>query len=262
MNIAVIIIHYGDKARTARCLQDLRKKIGSDKLVLINNTETDIQDLVRVIPGTILIENKKNIGFAKAVNQGIKRAEKIPGVSGYFLMNNDLELSFGSIDRLKRIFIDKKSAGIVSPVLHHHGNQYDWGGKYSRWTGMVRHKNFEQKPKTVLTVGHVAGAAMLIDKKVVDKIGNFDERFFLYYEDLDYCLRAVKAGFTIHINPEVVAEHAVSAGSHVLGRTIHQWRSHLLFVIKHIPLMAYPSAFIMDFFYYPLLILKSVIFPK
>lgn len=228
-------------------------------MILINNTENDAGNLAEIIPGTTYIDNRNNVGFARAVNGGIEYAMKDAEVGAVLLMNNDLRLSFGSLDMLTKTFRDKKSAGIVSPVLHHGGTLYDWGGMYGKWTGMVRHSNFAQKPKTVLTVDHVAGAAMLIKREVIEKIGLFDEQFFLYFEDLDYCLRASQAGYTIHINPEVVAEHAVSAGSRVLVRTMHQWRSHISFVIKHMPRTVYPTALAVDFIFYPLALLKSLV---
>lgn len=171
-------------------------------------------------------------------------------------MNNDLSLTFGSFAQLLLTFNKFPTAGIVSPVLHHQGG-YDWGGKYSKWSGMVRHKNWENKPKTTQTVAHVAGAAMLISRAVVDKIGLFDERFFLYFEDLDFCLRATSAGFTIHINPDVVAEHAVSSGSNVFSRTKHQWISHVKFVTKHLFKLSYPTAYLYDLLIYPLWVFRS-----
>jgi hypothetical protein len=172
-------------------------------------------------------------------------------------MNNDLELSYGSFTELMRTFAKTPQAGIVSPILHHAGG-YDWGGKYNPWTALVKHVNWNNKPKTILKVDHVAGAAMLISREAVERIGPLDERFFLYYEDLDYCLRAKDEGYTIHINPQVVAEHAVSRGSSRLGRTLHQWRSHIIFVAKHLPRTAYATALFTDIIFYPLITFKAL----
>lgn len=255
--LALVIIHYGSPAVTRACLIALRPKLAGNELILINNTPEDITDLVALIPQTRLIDNRANLGFAKAVNQGITLALTDPAVTHFMLVNNDLSLAFGTLAELTRTFDRYPRVGIVSPVLHH-GNKYDWGGKYNRWLALVKHVNWENKPKTTLSVTHVAGAAMLLSRALIDRIGLFDERFFLYYEDLDYCLRATSAGFTVHINPQVVAEHAVSSSSRLLTRTLHQWRSHVLFVTKHLPLRALPTAIITDLVYYPLLTLKSL----
>ncbi len=258
MKIAVIILHYGKLATTKNCLLKLRDKISSHQVILINNTTDDLKELSKIIPGTKVVNNNKNLGFAKGVNQGIELAQKDKAITHYFLMNNDLELSHGSFDQLLLIFAKNPVAGIVAPVLHH-GVLYDWGGKYNRWTAMVKHKNWTNKPKTVLKVEHVAGAAMLISGKLIEKIGSFDERFFLYFEDLDYCLRTAQAGFTIHIVPEVVASHEVSAGSTKIKRSLFQWRSHLQFVTKHLFKLALPTAYLYNLIFYPLIIIKSLI---
>ncbi len=256
--IAVIIIHYGKLETTKNCLTSLKNKIADNQLILINNTPDQINDLTKIIPNTKLIKNKENLGFAKAVNQGITLALSDPTITHVCLMNNDLELTFGTFKELLQTYSKSKMAGIVSPVLHHAGG-YDWGGKYRPLTALVKHTNWENKPKTTLQVDHVAGAAMLISRELIDKIGMFDERFFLYYEDLDYCLRAKAAGYTIHINPSVVAEHAVSAGTSSLKRTLHQWKSHIFFVAKYLPKRALPTAILTDLLFYPLITLKSMI---
>jgi len=261
MKIAVIILHFGKLETTKACLKDLSKKIGDNQVILINNTSDDCNGLTLVIPGTKLINNTHNLGFATGVNQGIKLALKDDSIGAVFLMNNDLKLSVGGFKQMELVFNKIASAAIVSPILHHSGG-YDWGGKYSKWSGMVRHKNWQNKPKTIQSVDHVAGAAMLIKRSVIKKIGMLDERFFLYFEDLDYCLRTISEPYTIHITPDVVAEHAVSAGSSSFARTKYQWTSHFKFVTKHLFGLAYPTAYFYDLFFYPLVLLKILILGK
>jgi GT2 family glycosyltransferase len=258
MKIAVIIIHYGLIETTRHCLTSLKSKIGDHQLILINNSESDIKDLAKIIEGTILIDNRENDGFAKAVNQGITLALKDKTISAVFLMNNDLTLTRGSFSQLVLVLNKIPSAGIVTPILHHKGG-YDWGAKLNKWTGMVRHKNWDNKPKTIQPAQHVAGAAMLIRRKLIDKIGLFDEKFFVYYEDVDYCLRAYDNLSTIHITPDVEAEHIGSAGSTSLARTRYQWVSHFRFVNKYLFKHVYPTAYIYSLIMYPLFMLKNII---
>lgn len=258
MKIAVIILHYGKLETTKACLKELKSKIGDNQVFLINNTQSDLNHLIKIIPGTKLVNNPSNLGFAGGVNKGLTLALTDPSITHFFLMNNDLSISVGSFNQLLLTFRKFKTAGIVAPLLHH-GQLYDWGGRYNKWTAMVKHKNWENKPKTTQSVVHVAGAAMLISRELVEKIGLFDERFFLYFEDLDYCLSAASAGYSIHINPDVVAEHAVSSGSTALGRTRYQWRSHFQFVTKHLFRLALPTAYFLDLFIYPLWLLRTVL---
>jgi len=255
MKIVIIMLHFGKVATTKDCLNKLKSKIGNNTLVLINNTNDDVSELTKIIPKTIQIDNRSNLGFAKGVNQGISKALKDKTVEAIFLMNNDLSISYGNFNQLALTYGKFPTAGIVSPILHHPGG-YDWGGKFNEWTGMVKHKNWNNKPKTVQSVAHVAGAAMLIKRELIEKIGMLDERFFLYYEDLDFCLRALSAGYTIHINPDIVAEHEVSAGSSAMRRTRYQWKSHLQFCTKHVFKLVYPTAYLYDLIFYPLIIVK------
>lgn len=256
MKIAVIILHYGSLETTKNCLDNLRSKIDDHQLILINNSSDDITKLSKIIKNTILIDNRKNLGFAKGVNQGITRGLKDKDVGAFFLMNNDLHFTHGGFNQLTLVLNKIPSAGIVTPILHHKGG-YDWGGKYNKWTGMVKHKNWDNKPKTIQPAQHVAGAAMLIRRKLIEKVGLFDERFFLYFEDLDYCLRAYDSLFTIHITPSVEVEHAVSAGSSSMTRTRYQWVSHFRFVNKHLFRHAYPTAYFYTILMYPLFLIKG-----
>lgn len=256
MQIAVVILHFGQLLTTKNCLQTLKQKIGSHRLILVNNTSADLSSLTKIIPGTQLLNNPGNLGFALGVNQGIKRALADRRVGAVFLLNNDLTLSFGSFNQLELIFAKVSTAGIVAPILHHPGG-YDWGGRLNRWTGMVKHKNWVNKPKTLQSVQHLAGAAMLIKREVFEKIGLFDERFFLYFEDLDFCLRAKAAGYTLHLTPDVVAEHQVSASSSPTARTRYQWLSHLKFVGKYLFRPVAPTAFLYNFLFYPLILIKT-----
>lgn len=258
MKIAVIIVHFGKIETTKTCLKELNKKINNNRVILINNTSDDISSLAKIIPATQVIENKTNLGFAKAVNQGIKIALADPSITHILLLNNDLILSFGSLSQLTQAISQGKNVGIVSPILHHAGG-YDWGGKYNKWLSMVKHANWPNKPKTVQSVAHVAGAAMLLSRQVVEVVGMFDEQFFMYYEDLDYCLRAAQAGFTINIVPDVVAEHLISSSTNSSQRAKYQWASHLKFINKHLFKLAYPTAYLYNLIFYPLVLLKLLL---
>lgn len=258
MKIAVIILHYGLIETTKNCLVNLSSKIEDHQLILVNNSADDITSLSKIIKNTILIDNRKNLGFAKGVNQGITRGLKDKDIGAFFLMNNDLRLTHGSFNQLILVLNKIPSAGIVTPILHHRGG-YDWGAKLNKWIGVVRHKNWGNKPKTIQPAQHVAAAALLIRRKLIDKIGLFDERFFLYYEDVDYCLRAFDSLSTIHITPDVEAEHIGSASSSLTSRTQYQWVSHFRFINKHLFKHVYPTAYLYSLIMYPIFMLKNIL---
>lgn len=181
----------------------------------------------------IVINNdKKNIGFAKAVNQGIKKAIQA-GAEAVFLLNPDAHLVKGQIADLF-----KEKADIVAPVIKDKNNMDYGGGVDWRW-GRVRHsrKSIVDSRK----IDYVSGCAMLIKKAVWEKIGFLDERFFLYYEDVDYCLRATRAGFRVAVTPLVQVVHALTEPQdRPIKQNWHLIKSHWLFLRKyHFGLRAY-----------------------
>ena len=151
-------------------------------------------------PGAVIVDNtKNNRGFAKAVNIGIKKALKI-GAEKIILINPDIKITKKDITDLST-----DDADIVGPVLLSDG-VYDYGGKVNWVLGRTSHLRHSGLSR----INNISGACMVIDKKVFEKIGFFDERFFMYFEDADFCLRAKQAGFSIKINPKVIINHRLT----------------------------------------------------
>ncbi len=152
-------------------------------------------DPIEKIPGveTIVIDNSPpniNLGFAAAVNIGIKKA-LAGGADKILLVNPDI--------KIKKI--DFKNGDVVAPVLKFKRDGewvYDYGGRVNWLIGRTTHI------KSPGEIDYVSGACMMIDKKVFAKIGFFDERFFMYFEDVDFCLRAKQSGFKISISNTTV----------------------------------------------------------
>ncbi len=264
MKIAVIMLHYGSLAKTAQTLKSLvpRTPPGTT-LYLVNNSSDSPASLLRIFPQTVLIDNRVNLGFAKGVNQGIQQALRA-GADYLTLMNNDLHITTGTLKQLTTELVRQPQVGIVAPILRHAGGRqgewvYDWGGSYSPFLARVKHNNFPTPPKTALTVTHTAAAMIMFRPALVKQIGLLDERFFLYYEDLDFCLRTLAAGHRIVLTPQVMVEHATSSGSTPVRRTLYQLRSHAQFVTKYLFKRAYPTAYFYTFVMYPLFILKSLV---
>lgn len=152
---------------------------------------------------TIIVDNNKiNRGFAKGANIGIKKALK-QGATKVLLINPDADITKAAILKLC-----KSNADIVSPVLRFERQGetvLDFGGKVNWLLGRTTHNE-----NTPGKIDFVSGACMLINSKVFEKIGYFDERFFMYFEDVDFCLRAKSAGLKVAIDPVVVADHQIS----------------------------------------------------
>lgn len=164
------------------------------------------------VPGfeTVVVDNSPpnmNLGFAAGVNVGIKLALK-NGAERILLVNPDVKISPSQLKTLAEY-----PADIVSPVLKFKRNGrwvYDFGGKVNWTLGRTYHIE-SASPKTFSNsqIEYVSGACMLIKKEVFKKIGYFDERFFMYFEDADFCLRSKRAGLDVAVDPDVVVEHQI-----------------------------------------------------
>lgn len=152
---------------------------------------------------TLIVDNNKiNRGFAKGANLGIKKA-LVKGATKILLINPDVDITKEEISKLA-----ENNADIVSPVLKFERNGktvLDYGGKVNWLLGRTTH-NENKRGK----IDYVSGACILISSKVFEKIGLFDEKFFMYFEDVDFCLRAKAAGFNVSVDKNIVVDHQIS----------------------------------------------------
>lgn len=152
---------------------------------------------------TIKIDNNsENRGFAKAVNMGIKKAldKKADKI---LLVNPDLNIPKNITS------LATENSDITGPVLEFQRNGkkvLDYGGKVNFFLGRASHYENRQPKKEI---DYLSGACMMIDSCVFSKIGFFDESYFMYYEDVDFCLRAKKGGFFIRLAQNVIVGHAL-----------------------------------------------------
>ena len=240
MKSAIIIVHFGKLATTQECIKSILKfEKGYQHIVIINN---DQQLLTKSnFPASsqlVIINNQRNVGFGAGVNIGIKYALS-RGAQSVLLINNDTILHRPILEKLYAAFDEHPSIGIVGPAIEFFKNNkklYDLGGYINMTIGKTRHDNEKKIPFEVLQFpDYVSGCCMLINQAVFKKIGFFDERFFLYYEDVDFCLRARKAEFAVALDPSVILYHSLSktVGKNSKITLYHQTRSALLFGAKY-----------------------------
>ena len=151
------------------------------------------------------INNSSNgQGYAEGVNSGIKKALK-DGCELFAIANPDITLvkSVKSVEPVESAKLNPFD--IWSYTMHQQGKNY-YGGMIDKWRmsgGLI-----DKKPnRRFCETDFVSGSLMFIKKKVIDKIGFFDESYFMYYEEVDYCYRAKKAGFKIGIDSKISYEH-------------------------------------------------------
>jgi GT2 family glycosyltransferase len=198
--IAVVIVEYEAKKQVSRLVRQLRK-MGPPPSA-IGRDYGEVKEII------VIDNNKNNVGFAAGVNKGIKKALK-NGAEKILIINPDIRL--GGLERLERL---GDVEGAVLKFRRGSETVYDFGGKVNWWLGRCTHLEISQglpllSKERPFKADYVSGAFMVVDRKVFEKIGLFDERFFLYFEDVDFCLRAKEAGFKVTVNPKIIIEHQI-----------------------------------------------------
>lgn len=225
--VVCVIVHFGKEKYLKECLESLQKIKQENfklKVLVVDNTKT-------------------NLGFAGGANKGIKEALKDKKVKFIFLLNNDTLIHPDALYHLLNYLRNSRdlNVAIVGPkILSLDDKIESLGGSLdpNRFTAILN-KFSPISPITLIsTIDFLSGTALLIKKEVFEKIGFFDERFFLYYEDVDFCFRAQKAGFKLAINPQAIVyhHHSASTGINSPLKQYYLARNHLLFVEKHAPL--------------------------
>lgn len=256
--VTIVVLNWNGWAQTTVCLESINKirpsKYHLQVVVVDNGSATKpLKQAIYKSSNIKLIHNSENLGFSQGNNIGIEYALKTKS-DFIFLLNNDTTVAQDIVDRLLQVAATT-SAGITGPkiyfskgkefhkdkypkhargkVMWYAGGLVDWNNLYGYHRG-VDEVDIGQFEETV-TVDYVSGAAMFIDSKVIHKIGNLDEKYFMYYEDLDFCLRAKRAGFNIIYTPKAIIWHD-NSGSSRSGSTLQDYyisRNRLLFGMKY-----------------------------
>jgi GT2 family glycosyltransferase len=177
-----------------------------------------------------LIINEKNLGYAGGNNVGIKYALE-NGADFILILNPDTTVGKNLLNRLVKTMKSHKRIGILQPAIKE-GKPTFYGGGPIKWIN-IRQPQSTIIPRSVtMKEGlYVMGSAMFIRKEVVEKVGLFDERYFLYFEDADYSLRARRAGYKLGIEKGALIDHGASASASSLGPPLllryHYRNAHL-----------------------------------
>jgi GT2 family glycosyltransferase len=229
MHAIIVTVDYNRHADTYACLDSLLSSSGSTPpIIVIDNGSTEPLDLT-AYPTVELIRLERNLGFAGGFNVGLRRALE-QGAEAVLVLNND---TFADPEMLAALAAElKDGVGLAGPRIFYAADpQRIWSDGFDAHplTLELTHGRRGQLEGAVSDcatrpVDYVLGCAMLIRRDVLETIGLFDERFFAYYEDLDYCRRAQAAGFRLVTVPAARLWHNV-ASTTGLG---HPQRQYLL----------------------------------
>lgn len=216
--VSVIIVSYNSENFIEKCVTSVLKNINFGELIILDNSSTDkTVEVLEKFSGKIkLIKSSENLGFSKGNNRGAKEA------SGEYLffLNPDTELE-KPIEELVDFYEKTPNAGIIAPKLIMENGKIQASvrklpsvlGAFKEYILGVRNAYSEYVPSTEspIEVEMVYGAAMLIKKDLYEKLNGYDEKYFLYYEDVDFCKRTRDLGKKIYYYPKLSIKHLVGA---------------------------------------------------
>jgi N-acetylglucosaminyl-diphospho-decaprenol L-rhamnosyltransferase len=247
-DVSVIIASHNTRAHLEHALSTLAE---SNEVIVVDAASTDgSQALVRErFPDVRLLELDDNPGYGGALNAGLAVA---PGAL-LVLMNADAWPLPGAIDRLRRAARAEPRAGIIGPrllnpdgtlqrsvrgfpTLWRLATEYlflRWLAPHSRVLNAFYGAGFDHGSRR--EVEFLIGAVLLVRRKLLDEIGGFDERFFMFNEEVDLCYRAHAAGWAVLFWPDAEFVHVGGASTSQVWPLMYreQLRSHLRFLAKH-----------------------------
>ncbi|MBN1163420.1 MAG: glycosyltransferase family 2 protein [Candidatus Krumholzibacteriota bacterium] len=217
----VIVLNWNGEAVIGPCLESLLAVEDPPlKIIVVDNASTDssLSILEDSFPQVTLIKNERNELFARGNNVGLRYALD-KGGEAFLLLNNDTEVDPSCFREMMRA-LEKPDIGIVGPcILYHDDPDRIWygGGVIGTLSGIPRHKDIRReagarKPEGGPTAW-VSGCALLVRRAVLEDIGLLDPSYHIYCEDVDFCLRARRAGWKCYYQPAARVWHKVSSSS-------------------------------------------------
>lgn len=240
IDLSIVIVNLNTKDLTVGCIRSIEKEAKgiSFEVLLTDNGSSDgsVEAFKKIKKEKYwknrfsLILNDENTGYAKANNQGIKRARG----KYIFLLNNDTLVHKGALQSLLKFAKDTPDAGVIGPKLLNIDGSLQmscfnfptianavkeyWLGKKGLF------EKFAPAGGIPVTVDSVVGAAFLITPEARKRVGVLDERYFAYFEDIDYCRQTWKRGLKVYYLPASVVTHYHGATFKKLGDESTRWK--------------------------------------
>ena len=249
MDISVIIVNWNTRELLLNCLRSVYQTVRdiSFEVWVVDNGSSDgsVEAVRSEFPGVHLIENRKNLGFAAANNQALRR------MTGRYalLLNSDAELTTDAAQSLM-VFMDAApSAGMAcGQLLNPDGSRQNSIANFPSLLALVSNetvlrivfpKKFPSKRRDYahpIEIESGIGACLMIRKSAMDTVGIFDERYFFFFEETDWAYRMKQGGWKIYFTPSARIVHAQgksAAGS--VTSPIPFYRSRYIYLKKWHP---------------------------
>ena len=240
--VSIIVLNYNSRDDTLDCLRSLKHLTHfQTQVIVVDNGSSDgsVEAVRSQFPEVEVIATGQNLGFAAGNNVGIQRALD-SGADYVMLLNNDTIVAPDMVDIMLDAMAADPAIGVAGPTIYYYtqpeviwsaGGEIDWkrGLTYMIGIGDEDKGQFGMAPREV---EFVTGCALLVRRDVWEKAGLLDEKFFMYYEETEWCVRARRANFKIIQVPLAMMWHKISIEAREASPRVYYYmtRNRLLFL--------------------------------
>jgi GT2 family glycosyltransferase len=246
-HVAVLIVSYRGREDTLECLRSLQAVTYSDWSVwLVDQASGDgtVEAVRENFPAVTVIDSAVNDGFAGGNNRGA-RAALNAGCDYLFLLNNDTVVAPDILDLLVAHCEENPRIGVAGPLMFYFDQPdivWSAGGEIgprgeSRMIGQGVVRDKFDTPPPPYAVDFIVGCGLLTRRAVWERVGALDDRYFLYYEEADFCAAARRAGWGIETVPEARLWHKISRSTGIESdlTLYYMRRNALLYLERNAP---------------------------
>jgi GT2 family glycosyltransferase/lipopolysaccharide/colanic/teichoic acid biosynthesis glycosyltransferase len=264
MDVSIIIVTHNSRSPVEACLDSLEchPPSGDYEVLVVDNASSDgtPEMIAERFTSVRLVANDENRGYSRGVNQGIRAS------TGRLLLiiNPDIVVREGSIDRIVEFVERTPDAGIAGSKLVYPDGRLQYscrrfynlrvlllrrtplGKIFPKAEALKKHLMMDYDHATSRAVDWLLGACMLVRREAIERVGSMDERFFLYFEDIDWCYRMKNHGWSVYYVPDSVMVHSYERSSaksvfrkpfviHLLSmlRYVEKWNKIFYFLRRH-----------------------------
>jgi hypothetical protein len=271
--VCVVVLNWNGLKDTVECLESLQKiTYPNHKVVVVDNASAS--DDVRILRDRFgayahIIRNDRNYGYTGGNNIGIRHALQAHDPGYVLILNNDTTVAPDFLGHLVHAAESDRAIGVAGPKVYYRDlpdRIQSAGMKVNMWTGqstLIGGRQLDAgQHDTLREVDSVSGCCLLIKRLAIESVGEFDERYFCYWDETDYCARIRKAGLKVMYVPEASIWHRMpmkerlfdctpTAGKSAAVSQYFVARNHFRFMRRHATRLQY-ATFLACFFGYHL----------
>ena len=213
--VFIIIVNWNGLQDTIECLESVFKlNYNNFKVVVVDNGSSDGSciGIKEKFTDIILIENDENLGFAEGNNVGMRYALQ-HGADYVFLLNNDTIVDSHILNELLKASLKFNDKGIFGAQIYYHSKPAEIWYSGVRWVPSISiflHENMGLSKDTIEETDYACGCALFLSTRVIERIGLFDRKYFLTFEEADWCSRARLGGIRSYCVANAIVYHKIS----------------------------------------------------